>query len=113
MNDLAELKQYVAVHAKGQDITGYERVLDRIHTEGDGPGTWVGEWCAEGDRFAERGKHLAASRHYIMARFPFVDGPARRRAYERHYRVMRRADQLASLQAAATDVTRTTDSSWR
>jgi esterase FrsA len=83
VNDLAELKRYVAIHAKGQDITGYERLLDRIRTDGDGPGSWAGEWCAEGDRLAERGKHLEASRYYIMARFPFVDGPARRRAYEK------------------------------
>jgi hypothetical protein len=80
VNDVAELKQYVAVHAPGQRIPRYEQVLDRIRSDDTGPGSWTAEWCATGDRLSERGQHLLACRHYIMGRFPYVDGPAREAA---------------------------------
>jgi esterase FrsA len=83
MNDVAELKRYVGVHARGQRIPRYQLLLDRISTDADGPGSWVGEWCAEAARLEERGRHLDACRHYIMARFPYVDGPGRQEAYAR------------------------------
>jgi hypothetical protein len=83
MNDVAELKQYAAVHAEGLEIPGYKDLLRRIVSDGDGPGSWAGEWTAEGDRLAARGDALKASRHYMMARFPFVDGPARQKAYDK------------------------------
>ncbi len=83
MNDVEELKQYIGVHAKGQDIPDLEGLLARIRTDTAGPGSWAGEWTAAGDRWAERGRHLEASRHYIMARFPYVDGAARQEAYEK------------------------------
>jgi esterase FrsA len=82
-NDIGELKRYVGVHARGQQIPGYAEILGRIRTDADGPGSWVGEWSAEAERLADEGRHLEACRHFIMARFPFVDGPARRRALER------------------------------
>jgi esterase FrsA len=81
MNSVQELKQYAGVHARGQEIPHYERLLERIWTDGTGPGSWVGEWCAEGDRLLQLGHPRAASRHYLMARFPFVDGTAREEAY--------------------------------
>ncbi|WP_030246369.1 alpha/beta hydrolase [Streptomyces sp. NRRL S-350] len=77
MNDLRELKQYVGAHARGQRIGDYAAVLERIRHDEDGPGSWVGEWAAEGERLGRAGRHLEACRHFIMARFPFVDGPAR------------------------------------
>jgi pimeloyl-ACP methyl ester carboxylesterase len=83
VNSVTELKSYVGVHAKGLEISGYDRLLARVTTDGEGPGSWVGEWTAEGDRLAERGKHLKAHRHYLMARFPFVDGAGRQEAYEK------------------------------
>jgi esterase FrsA len=83
VNSVQELKQYVAVHAEGQQLPGYDRLLDRISTDGEGPGSWTGEWCAEGDRLARRGRHLEASRYYLMARFPYVDGAARQEADEK------------------------------
>jgi esterase FrsA len=83
MIDLEELKQHVAVHAEGLRMKDYRQILDRICADGDGPGSWTGEWCAAGDRFEAQGKHLEASRRYVMARFPFVDGPARQAAYEK------------------------------
>ncbi|HVQ95507.1 MAG TPA: alpha/beta hydrolase [Mycobacteriales bacterium] len=84
MNNVTELKQYVVVHARGQNIPGYREVLDRIQTdEGDGPGSWVGEWCRAGERQEAAGSLLEAGRNYALARFPYVDGPARQQALER------------------------------
>lgn len=83
MNDVAELKKYVAVHAAGQGMAGYATVLGRISHDGQGQGAWVTEWSAEAERLAAAGRHLDACRHHIMARFPYVDGPARQTALER------------------------------
>lgn len=84
MNDVAELKAYIDVHARGQRMTGYREILDRIETdEGSGPGSWVGEWCRAGESLQRQGRDLDASRHYAMARFPYVDGPGRQEALER------------------------------
>ncbi len=84
MNDVAELKEYIRVHARGQGIKGYQDVLDRIrHDDGAGPGSWVGEWCRAAERLSGRGRDLDRSRHYAMARFPYIDGPARQEALER------------------------------
>jgi hypothetical protein len=81
MNDVAELKEYARIHAIGQRISGYQRVLDRISTDdGDAPGSWTGEWSRAAEALAERGRDLQAARHYLMARFPYVDGPARKAA---------------------------------
>lgn len=83
MNDVAELKQYVEVHARAQNIprARYRAVLDQIRTdEGTQPGSWVGEWCAAAARLERDGKLLDACRHYNLARFPYVDGQARRDA---------------------------------
>ncbi|GGW70353.1 hypothetical protein GCM10010503_54460 [Streptomyces lucensis JCM 4490] len=89
MNDVAELKRYVEVHARGQRVEGYRDVLARIVSDdGDGPGTWVAEWSRAGEGFAEQGRWLEASRHFAMARFPFVDGPGRRRAAKRCVRTL-------------------------
>ncbi|TDD94237.1 alpha/beta hydrolase [Actinomadura rubrisoli] len=90
MNDVAELKRYAIVHARGLEISGYGRLLDRITEDGAGPGSWAGEWSAEGDRLAAAGRDLEASRHYLMARFPFVDGPARQAAYDKSLETFQR-----------------------
>jgi pimeloyl-ACP methyl ester carboxylesterase len=37
-------------------------------------------WSRAGDALAACGHHLDAARHYALARFPYVDGPARQRA---------------------------------
>jgi len=83
MNDVDELKQFVLVHARSQRIPGYRELLDRIRTDGDGPGSWVHEWQDAGERLERDGQLLLASKHYAMARFPYVDGPGRRHAQER------------------------------
>ncbi|MFG1918450.1 alpha/beta hydrolase [Micromonospora sp. NPDC048898] len=84
MNDVAELKEYTRVHARALAIAGYPELLSRIHTDdGDAPGAWTGEWCRTAAQLESRGAHLRAARHYAMARFPFVDGPARAGAQQR------------------------------
>ncbi|MFG2531760.1 alpha/beta hydrolase [Streptomyces sp. NPDC048516] len=84
MNDVAELKGYIEAHARGQRIRGYRDVLDRIHSDdGSARGSWVREWCRAGETLEKQGQHLEASRHYAMARFPYIDGPARQEALGR------------------------------
>ncbi|TCO60791.1 alpha/beta fold hydrolase [Actinocrispum wychmicini] len=84
MNDLGELKRHVQVHARGQRIGDYRTVLDRIATDdGGGPGSWAGEWSKAGERLVRQGLDLEAAKYFAMARFPFVDGPARQEAQDR------------------------------
>jgi len=82
MNDVAELKQYVGVHARAQGIAGFEDVLTTIQGDDDGPHSWVAQWSRSAEKLERQGQLLEACRHYIMARFPYVDGPARQRALE-------------------------------
>jgi hypothetical protein len=86
MNDLDELRRHVLGHARVQDMAGaeYEAVLSRItNDDGDTPGSWVAEWTRTGEGLAREGKHLEALRHFNIARFPYVDGPARAAALNR------------------------------
>lgn len=86
MNDVAELKRFVGVHARAQGIPSreYRALLASIeHDEGDGPGSWVRAWTLSGEGLEAEGKLLEASRRYNMARFPYVDGPARKEALDR------------------------------
>jgi pimeloyl-ACP methyl ester carboxylesterase len=82
VNDVAELKQFVTVHARTQNLLPhvYRPLLDRIRTDGDGPGSWVHEWSAAATGRLHAGDPLGACRYYAMARFPFPDGPARQDA---------------------------------
>ncbi|MCM3922997.1 esterase FrsA [Frankia sp. AiPs1] len=82
MNDVAELKSFVVAHAASQGLPAahYGPLLERIRHDGTGPGSWVHEWSARADDLAARDQPLDACVHYTMARFPFVDGPARARA---------------------------------
>lgn len=85
MNDLAELKRFVIVHARAQGIPRrrYARILGDIDNDGGAAGSWTRVWCREAERHEAAGRPLEACRHYNMARFPYVDGPARAEAYER------------------------------
>ena len=80
MSDLTELKRYVILHARGQQIERPERILDKITNDGEGSGSWTAEWSAEGERLLASGRPLEACRHFIMACFPYPDGPARHAA---------------------------------
>ncbi|MFE9107776.1 alpha/beta hydrolase [Actinomadura geliboluensis] len=84
MNDVAELKRFAVVHARSGNLPGHREVLARIETDdGDAPRSWVGEWSAAAERLGAEGRVMDACRAYAMARFPYVDGPARQRALER------------------------------
>ncbi len=86
MNDVAELKEFTRVHARALQLPPelYAEVLDRVTNDEDGaPGSWAVEWSATAAALAETGRLLPSFLCSAMARFPFVDGPARRSAYER------------------------------
>lgn len=91
VNDVAQLKEYVAVHAKGQHLDGFETLLDRVRTDDErGDGSWVTEWCRAGTVLQLRGLELDAARHFAMARFPYVNGPGRQEALDRCVRSVER-----------------------
>jgi esterase FrsA len=86
VNDVDELKQFIVVHARAQGLApaATAALLARVETDDrDGAGSWVGEWSAEAEALAGRGRLLDAARHFNIARFPYVDGPARQRALDR------------------------------
>jgi hypothetical protein len=84
MNDVTELKHFALTHARAQNIPRCEEILAAISTDdGAQPGSWTWEWTRRADTLRLRGQLLDAVRHYTMARFPYVDGPARRIAYDR------------------------------
>jgi pimeloyl-ACP methyl ester carboxylesterase len=86
VNDIDELKQFVAAHTRAQqlDPARCAALLDRVtRDEGGALGSWVGEWCREAEDLERQGRLLEAARHYTLARFPYVDGDARREAHGR------------------------------
>lgn len=86
MNDVTELKQFIVVHARAQGLPRrlYEAVLGRIGTDADGtPGSWAVEWSRAAAEAEQRGDLLGACRLYNLARFPYVDGAARRAAADK------------------------------
>jgi hypothetical protein len=84
VNDVAELKEYVRVHARGQGVGEYRAVLREIRSDqACVPGSWVAQWCQAAQRQEARGRDLHAARRYALAAFPFIDGPARLEAHER------------------------------
>ncbi|WP_084000429.1 2-oxo acid dehydrogenase subunit E2 [Actinomadura kijaniata] len=94
-NDVGELKRFVLAHTRGQNVPHHEEVLARVRTDADGDGSWTAEWSRSARALERHGRLLDACRHHSMARFPFVDGPARRRALEETVRTFdqwRRAD---------------------
>jgi esterase FrsA len=83
MNNVDELKRFVVPHARGQKIPRYEELLHRIETDDENAqGSWVREWSDAGKRQERTGELHEATKHYAMARFPFVDGPARQEAQD-------------------------------
>ncbi|RKN50255.1 alpha/beta hydrolase [Micromonospora endolithica] len=84
MNDVSELKAYIEAHARGQRVDDFRDVLRRIESDhGAEPGSWVAEWCRSAENAEQAGDLLGAARRYALARFPFVDGPARQDALNR------------------------------
>ena len=83
MKDVAELKNFAAVHAHAQGIRGLDRLLAGITDDDEGsPQSWAERWTAAGDVLRGQGRLLEAVRYYTMARFPYIDGPGRRRAHD-------------------------------
>lgn len=85
MSDVAELKRFVAVHARAQSLPHRRcaEILVRIDNDDDGrAGSWAVEWTRAADRMRAANQPLTASRYYNIARFPYVDGPVRRDALE-------------------------------
>ncbi|RGA03958.1 alpha/beta hydrolase [Microbispora triticiradicis] len=86
MNDLTELKRFVVAHAISQNLPAdhYGALLDRITADaGDEPGSWPYEWIRAGDEWDAAGETALACQYYTMGRFPYVDGPGRKRALAR------------------------------
>lgn len=86
MNDLSELKRFVVAHAISQNLPAdhYASLLERITSDtGDEPGSWPYEWIRAGEEAEGAGETSAAFQYHNMGRFPFVDGPGRKRALAR------------------------------
>lgn len=84
MNDVGELKQFAALHARAQNIRHSHELLARIQTDNEGePGSWGWEWSRAADTEMREGHVLSACRHYAMGRFPYVDGATRQEAARR------------------------------
>lgn len=84
-NDIDELKQFAALHARAQGIAAdrLARLMDSIANDDEGaPDSWAVRWTEEARREESAGRFLKACQYYNMARFPFVDGPTRARALE-------------------------------
>jgi hypothetical protein len=86
MNDVAELKLFGLAHARAQNLTHavYQEICARIDSDdADRPGSWTGEWSRAAARLEAQGRLLDACAHYNLARFPAVDGPARKHAQKK------------------------------
>ncbi|MGW3090933.1 alpha/beta hydrolase [Streptomyces sp. NPDC001108] len=90
MNDVDELKEFVIVHTRAQNLDP-ERcraLLGRIDNDHDGAaGSWAAEWSRDAAELERDGDLLEACRYYNMARFPYVDGAARGAALDNCVRV--------------------------
>ncbi len=84
MNNVDELKVHVAAHAASLGIpdADYQELVGRIQHDGVGPTSWVYEWSRAAEELEAEGDLVQAGVYYNFARFPFVDGNARRDALE-------------------------------
>ncbi|GCB53265.1 alpha/beta fold hydrolase [Streptomyces sp. NL15-2K] len=85
MNDVDELKEYLLLHARVQGMRPeqYHRIVGAVRTDDErDPDSWTARWCAEAELHERAGQLLDACRAYNLARFPYVDGPVRRRALD-------------------------------
>ncbi|WP_411149181.1 alpha/beta fold hydrolase [Streptomyces sp. A30] len=84
MIPMTELRRFALPHAYAQGVPGdvVHRVLRNVteDAEGEDPGGWTREWSSLAKAAEARGRDLDAVRYYTMARFPYVDGPARQAA---------------------------------
>jgi hypothetical protein len=98
VTDIAELKQYMLLHARVQGISRarYKQIVGDV----DSDQAWVRRWSAEASGHEAAGRLLEACRCFNLARFPFVDGPPRQQALDDCVRVF---DQW---RRASTDIER-------
>ncbi|MGW1915863.1 alpha/beta fold hydrolase [Streptomyces sp. NPDC002076] len=93
-HDLAELKNFVLLHARALGLDAEEAALvrDRIdRDDGSGrPGSWAGEWTAAAEAREHAGDLSGAVARYILASFPYPDSLARHRARTRGQEVFDR-----------------------
>jgi len=85
LDHLGELKEFARLHARNQGIgaRGTARILARIGTDApDAADSWTRVWRLRGDELADRGRLLAACRHYTLARFPYPYDDPRRHAQQ-------------------------------
>jgi hypothetical protein len=87
VHDLAELKNFVMLHARalGLDPGDAATVLDRVRSDDgrDGPGSWAGEWSSRIDVSEAAGDLPGAVCRAILASFPYPGDAARRTARDR------------------------------
>lgn len=84
MTYLNELKELIVLHARAQSLSleYCQSILERINSEeGNTPGSWVYEWSKDAQSLQQKGRWLEAVRLYNMARFPFINSPAREQAH--------------------------------
>lgn len=81
-HDIDELKQFVVVHSRAQRLPPdlCEEVLARIGHDGEGAGSWTGEWAAAARDLTAQDRLLEACQCWNTARFPYVDDPSRAQA---------------------------------
>lgn len=116
MNDITELKQFVIAHAKAQGIpeARYRGILGKVSTDDEGAAdSWAHEWSAVGRELEQAGDHLEAARCFNMARFPYVDGPARQDALDACVKAFTRwADTKPGIERLDVDVPGGHVSAW-
>ncbi|CAO5173196.1 esterase FrsA [Frankia sp. AiPs1] len=119
MNDVAELTVHVAAHAAALDMdaAGYRELTGRIRHDGTGPGSWVHEWSSLAETREARGDLLGAAACYSFARFPFVDGAARRGALDNCVRATDRwrrgiAPDAGPIERVELDILGATVAAW-
>lgn len=85
MNDVNELRRFAVLHSRAQRIP--ERVLHtvlaRVRDDDTGPTSWTAAWSQQGQYADQAGDHRLSGACYGLARFPYVDGPARAAASAR------------------------------
>jgi esterase FrsA len=78
--ELEELKNFVGLHAKSQNLNAVElaALMDRIREPcGNAPHSWVREWMDLGESHLTANRLDKAMQCFNFARFPYVDSPER------------------------------------
>jgi hypothetical protein len=115
MSDIGELKAFALRHAALQGVSGREcsGIFSRIRDDDRGlPGSWVWEWRRAAEAHERDGRLALAFTHYNMARFPYVNGPAREYALERCRSVFSRRPVNSGIQRVDVPIAGTLVRGW-